>query len=181
MLDSESQLREAIAKLSAGDKPDAPSTAVPVAGTTSSAAAAPAAQSNEAPRPVTPELSALATATADAAAALGADDLAGYQHACTVVNEALRGWLAVEGGAGIPLAALPQSADLKAAREAFEPFSTAVTDLARQAHIERTAGLHAFECTMAPSTGHARWLQRTAEIKNPFYGSAMPNCGDEMK
>ena len=33
---------------------------------------------------------------------------------------------------------------------------------------------------MAPETGRARWLQRTAGTKNPFFGSDMPGCGDEI-
>jgi len=34
---------------------------------------------------------------------------------------------------------------------------------------------------MAPGIGTGRWLQRSAELKNPFYGSAMLECGDEIK
>ena len=33
---------------------------------------------------------------------------------------------------------------------------------------------------MAPATGKARWLQRDAGTKNPFFGLKMPGCGDEI-
>ena len=33
---------------------------------------------------------------------------------------------------------------------------------------------------MAPGIGTGRWLQRAGEIKNPFYGAAMPDCGEEV-
>jgi hypothetical protein len=189
MLDSESQLREAIEKMSGASGA--------AASVTASSTASNATEASHHPEPPAPELLALANATADAAASLAKDDFAGYNQQRETVNNALSAWLA--GGAGTsssanpmpggPLSAdardhiraLPAAADLKSARDSFEPFSTAVTDLARAAHLEHTAGLHAFECPMAPSAGKARWLQRTSGTNNPFFGSAMPDCGTELK
>jgi Cu(I)/Ag(I) efflux system membrane fusion protein len=68
---------------------------------------------------------------------------------------------------------------LKSAREKFTPFSTVVSDLARAGHLHHTDGLHIFECEMAPG-GTGRWLQRTADLKNPFLGSTMSACGTEI-
>jgi Cu(I)/Ag(I) efflux system membrane fusion protein len=34
---------------------------------------------------------------------------------------------------------------------------------------------------MAPVLGTGRWLGRTADLKNPFFGSAMLTCGEELK
>ena len=70
--------------------------------------------------------------------------------------------------------------DLRSARRDFEPFSTALADLIRSQPADRRAGLHVFECPMAPVLGTGRWLGRTAEVKNPFFGSAMLNCGEEL-
>jgi len=64
---------------------------------------------------------------------------------------------------------------------AFEPLSTAVADLARESHVHHREGLHVFECPMTPVLGTGRWLGRDATIHNPFFGSAMPGCGDEIK
>ncbi len=168
MLDSESQLREAIQKML---KPTAaPPTAAPV---TAQPLAADA-------------LKALAFASADAAAALAADDLAAYQQQLPALRGALAALLAADPPATPgPFAkfkdALPEPADLKGARQAFEPFSTAVTDAARAHHLQHTAGLTAFECPMAPVLGKGRWLQRDSTIKNPFFGARMPKCGEQLK
>ena len=64
---------------------------------------------------------------------------------------------------------------------AFEPASTAVADVGREHHLHHTASLHVFECPMAPVAGKGRWLQRTGELKNPFLGSRMLTCGEELK
>lgn len=162
MLDSESQLREAIQKML---KP--------------AAAATPKVSS----RPTDAvALKALAFAAADAAGPLAADDLAAYQKKLPDLRRALTSLLAAD--AQSPLAkfkdALADAADLKAARRSFEPFSTAVADLARENHLHHTAGLHVFECPMAPVLGKGRWLQREAGTKNPFFGSKMLRCGDEL-
>jgi Cu(I)/Ag(I) efflux system membrane fusion protein len=76
--------------------------------------------------------------------------------------------------------ALPGRDDLRTARRDFEPFVTALTDLAREQHLTSREGLHVYECPMSPVLGLARWLSRTPEPKNPFFGSAMPECGDEL-
>jgi len=162
MLDSESQLREAIQKMLRPTD-----------------AAAPVAAS----RPLEGDpLKPLAFAFADAAAALAADDLAAYQHHLPDLRGALGAQIAADTQS--PLARFKDSlrdpSDLKAARRDFEPLSTAVADLARAQHLQHTPGLQIFECPMAPVTGKGRWLQRTGELRNPFFGSAMPSCGEKL-
>ncbi len=173
MLDSESQLREAIQKMLKGDA--APATAPPAKKTGMNEAAPASAPEN----PVL--LSALASATADAAAALAADDFAGYQKQLPAMRTTLANYSAAGAHAahGLLTDALPESADLKTARERFTPFSTAIADLVRAGHLHHTDGLHIFECEMAPG-GKGRWLQRGAEVKNPFLGTTMSTCGTEL-
>jgi Cu(I)/Ag(I) efflux system membrane fusion protein len=142
----------------------------------------PVAASSAATKPANPApLAALAFATADAAAALAADDLARYALHLPPLRDALASYLKVDphaayGPVGQYTDGLGLAADLKGARRDFIPFSTAVADLAHARHLHHTEGLHIFECSMAS----ARWLQRTAELKNPFYGSAMGQCGTEV-
>ncbi len=167
MLDSESQLREAIQKmLKTGD-------ATPAGAMKLAAAEIPVPES----------LKTLAFAMADAAAPLAADDLAGYRKQLPVVRAALTAYL--ESAPQSPLAkfkdSLPEPVDFDAARRAFEPASTAVADVGREHHLHHTASLHVFECPMAPVAGKGRWLQRTGELKNPFLGSRMLTCGEELK
>lgn len=185
MLDSESQLREAIQKML---KP-----AVGASGATASPnPSAPAKKEPTAPRPtgtatdssVAP-LRLLALAAADAAAALAADDLASYKKQVPALRTALAEYFrGYEHAAHGPLAkykeALTDPGNLDAARREFEPFSTVVADLARENDLHHTDNLHIFECPMAPVTGKARWLQRSGGTKNPFFGSKMLRCGDEV-
>lgn len=179
MLDSESQLRESIQKMlrnaEGGTANAAPTATAPLPAT------APVASGNSA----APLLKPIALASADAAAALAADDLPGYKRQLPALRDALATYFsgdahAAHGPLGKFKGGLAEPADLEAARGAFEPFSTVIADLARENHLQHTEKLHIFECPMAPVTGKARWLQREAGTKNPFFGSEMLGCGDEI-
>lgn len=131
-------------------------------------------------------LRALADATIDGSESLGADDFAAYQQKLPAIRSALSAFLASDPlAAQGPLAkfrdALPDRTAVSAARRDFAYFSTAVADLVRENHLARAAGYHVYQCPMAPGIGTGRWLSRTGQIRNPFYGSAMPGCGEELK
>jgi len=173
MLDSESQLREAIQKMlkpanASGESTPANPPAMPAPKRTGAAAAPDA-------------LKALAFATADAATPLAKDDLAGYQAQLPGLRSAFTAFLAAdEHAAHGPFGAfkdgLANPGDLNAARHDFASFSTAVADAVRSAQLVNATGLRVFECPMA----RARWVQRDAGTKNPFYGEKMLTCGDEI-
>lgn len=125
--------------------------------------------------------SVLTLSTADAATALAADDLPAYAKLLPALTASVH-----ESGAAhdtlMPLAQkLVAGPDLKTARAAFEPFTTAVSDLVRAQPADQRQGLRIFQCPMAPVLGKARWLQRDATLKNPFFGSEMLDCGIELK
>jgi hypothetical protein len=40
--------------------------------------------------------------------------------------------------------------------------------------------LDAFQRPMTPVLGTGRWLSRSTALKNPFFGSAMLECGEEL-
>ena len=128
-------------------------------------------------------LKALAFAAADAAQALASDDLAGYQKNLPALRSALQAWVA--GDVRKPLgkfeSTLRERTDLRTARRDFEPFSTELADVVREGQLHIREGLHVFQCPMSPVLGTGRWLSRSAEVRNPFFGSAMPGCGDEIK
>lgn len=112
----------------------------------------------------------LATVAIDAAAALASDDFTRYQKLFPTL-----------GPASAPFAQLPgltAGDSIKAARRSFEPWSTAVADLLKPKRA--TLGLKIFQCPMAPVLGKGRWVQRSQPLKNPFFGSAMANCGEEI-
>lgn len=131
-------------------------------------------------------LKVLALAGADAAATLAADDLPAYRSQLPALRVALLAYFAAFAPAARgPLAEFKAGPadpdDLRAARRAFEPLSTALTDLVRQEHLHHRENLHVFQCPMTPVLGTGRWLSRTADVRNPFFGSAMPQCGDELQ
>jgi hypothetical protein len=71
--------------------------------------------------------------------------------------------------------------DLTDARKQFLPFSTALVEFAKQVRKQDPvfAGLKVYHCPMAPKPG--LWLQDKAPLANPFYGSEMLRCGQEVK
>ncbi|PTY03245.1 efflux RND transporter periplasmic adaptor subunit [Opitutaceae bacterium EW11] len=183
MLDSESQLREAIDKMM---KADTASDAAPAPAMAAQPARPAPAANTTAATAASEELRQLALATTDATAALGRDDLPAYKAQLPAVRSALQVYLAADPHAAHgPLAGytegLPDSADLAAARRSFVGFSTAVTDLVRATRLRQADSLHAFECPMAPVVGKGRWLQRDGEIRNPFLGASMKDCGSELE
>jgi Cu(I)/Ag(I) efflux system membrane fusion protein len=123
----------------------------------------------------------LALALAEASAALAADDLAGYQKVLPTMSAA------VHQSGSIHLALMPLAEklvpgpDIKTARRAFEPFATAVADAAKAAGLHTSGVVRIFQCPMTPVLGTGRWLQTTAALRNPFFGSAMLTCGDEVR
>lgn len=169
LLDSESQLREAIQKMLK------PQEAKPATGVTMEVRK----DSGAAHATAGAELQTLALAVADAAAPLADDNLDGYRARLPALRDALSAYLAAEPHAvhGAFAGLLEQAAvpdDLAIARAGFTPISTAVTDAVLK--NGPVAGLRAFACSMAK----ARWLQRDAETKNPFFGQKMLNCGEEI-
>ena len=171
LLDGQAQLARAAIT---GDKPASPPPAQPEP--------VPVAQ----PDAGEAELKSLAFDAADAAAALAADDFTAYQKQLPGLRAALTAYLAADpsatrGALGSFRDTLRDRADLRTARRDFEPFSTALADVARNQHLPQREGLHVFQCPMAPVLGIGRWLSRTEAIRNPFFCSAMLECGEELK
>jgi Cu(I)/Ag(I) efflux system membrane fusion protein len=81
----------------------------------------------------------------------------------------------------------PSGSDLSALRQSFLPWSLAGSELAlaMQRGGQKT-GLRVFECPMTGDSfpgapEQARWVQAGADVRNPYLGSAMLNCGSEVK
>ncbi|MCC6415245.1 MAG: efflux RND transporter periplasmic adaptor subunit [Opitutaceae bacterium] len=125
----------------------------------------------------------LAFAAADAARALANDDLAAYQRALPGLRDLLPAYLAAAPHNTLATFqdTLGTGTNLRDARRAFEPFSTALADLVREAHLHHREGLHVFQCPMTPVLGTGRWLSRDDQLRNPFFGAAMLECGEELE
>ena len=87
------------------------------------------------------------------------------------------------------LAKLPDTADIAAQRAAFYPLSEAAADFALDLRREDD-GLDAvkiFACDMAKSKvpsapkERGRWVQFTSQLRNPWWGAEMLECGAEVR
>ena len=63
--------------------------------------------------------------------------------------------------------------DLAAARDAFGPLSDAIIAYARANNATSSDHLSVAFCPMLKKY----WLQKGETIRNPYYGSKMPDCG----
>jgi Cu(I)/Ag(I) efflux system membrane fusion protein len=86
------------------------------------------------------------------------------------------------------LRSLPEvsGGDLAALRRSFLPWSVAGAELALATQRAEGSDVHVFECPMTGDSfpgapPKARWVQNGAEVRNPYLGSAMLNCGSEVK
>ena len=128
----------------------------------------------------------LVLATADATAALAADDLDAYVLLLPAIHHAWSDYLdatpdAAEGPLAEQISRLSDGPSLTEAREPFEVFSTTLADLALAAGLHEAGGITIFQCPMSPVLGTGRWVQRDGELRNPFFGAAMLTCGEEVR
>ncbi|MBP6863705.1 MAG: efflux RND transporter periplasmic adaptor subunit [Candidatus Didemnitutus sp.] len=172
LLDGQAQLAHAAVGASAHDHGAAPAEKISAEAPKHDAAAAAL-------------LRTLAFAAADSATALAADDLPAYRQGFPALRAALDAYVAgFAPAAKFPLtttgAKLVDSDDIEAVRRAFEPFSTDLADLVRAEHLHHREQLWIYQCPMTPVLGTGRWLSRSHELRNPFFGSAMLECGEEV-
>ena len=122
-------------------------------------------------------LKAIAASYVQIQALLAGDQIDGIKPAAQAIAQAG----ARLGAAGEPLvkkaAAMEQAADLKAAREAFGGLSDAVIAAGNAEGWKDAAGLGVAFCPMARES----WVQKYGPIRNPYYGTAMPTCGEFKK
>jgi len=84
-----------------------------------------------------------------------------------------------EGGAAMAKAAktVADAPDLKAARDGFGVLSEAVVAAAKAEGWKDFGDVKLAFCPMARRS----WLQKDEKIRNPYYGSAMLECGELKK
>jgi len=123
-------------------------------------------------------------------AALCRDDLGGAKQAVGVfwtavgnVNTILLGGPAqkIWGPARIALleqlSRLAKASNIEDARAAFDPVSTCMWDIVSRFKTASAKPVFHFFCPMAFDHRGARWLQADAPVRNPYFGSAMLDCG----
>jgi len=140
------------------------------------------------PMPAQKEVEAFLSQLAKVSASLAAEDTV------SVVQEsrALRGLAAaipMDAGSGADkLRDLPDMSggDLAALRRSFLSWSVAGAELALGTQRGEGSNVHVFECPMTGDSfpgapPKARWVQEGEDVRNPYLGSAMVNCGTEVK
>ena len=101
----------------------------------------------------------------------------------TIKNDALL--VAQEAGSlgapGKPIedaaTALSRTTEIAAAREAFGRLSDAVIAYADSTKTSPGADVATVYCPMVKKS----WLQKNGDVKNPYFGKAMPGCGEKKK
>jgi Cu(I)/Ag(I) efflux system membrane fusion protein len=151
--------------------------------------------------PAPPPLAEFLKLSADLSEALASDQLEVFRETLKRVapcREALGQWASKpepnlpeplqKSIAAISVPSLPNGpSDLAEARKWFLDQSRTSVELARWAHRQGwDAGVRSFECPMVdraiPSAPkRAGWLQKGAEVRNPFFGAEMIDCGLELK
>ncbi len=103
--------------------------------------------------------------------ALTASDATEAAKGAKALAEALKDSEKVAGFANEIAAAT----DLKVQRAAFSSLSNEMTTLVKE-HIA-TGEVHLAYCPMALNNTGAFWLTTVKEVKNPYFGDSMLNCG----
>ncbi|NDC39975.1 MAG: DUF3347 domain-containing protein [Chitinophagia bacterium] len=75
------------------------------------------------------------------------------------------------------ISSMPDDPHCETQRIAFSPLSNSIFELLHNAGV-KNAGLYREYCPMALNDSGAYWLSREEEIKNPYFGKKMLECGE---
>jgi Cu(I)/Ag(I) efflux system membrane fusion protein len=87
-------------------------------------------------------------------------------------------WMTTSMYIGKALDELQIAKDIEASRKAFSDLSSALITLAKQFGIPENQKLYRIHCPMAFDNKGDDWLQNDNEVLNPYFGAAMPTCGE---
>ena len=90
-------------------------------------------------------------------------------------------WTGSITGMNKVLDGVQKAADIDTARKAFETLSNELIAVVEQFGIPETQRLYRIHCPMAFDNKGADWLQADQEVRNPYFGAAMPKCGEIIK
>ncbi|MCC6697490.1 MAG: DUF3347 domain-containing protein [Candidatus Hydrogenedentes bacterium] len=123
--------------------------------------------------------------------ALASDDLAAAQSAATALadmwsavpsdspNDSERNrWESLRAIGVTAIDACKDAKDIEEYRKQFKDISDALIEALRRFGMPDGIALHVTHCPMAFDNTGADWLQRDTAVLNPYFGSAMLNCGE---
>lgn len=127
-------------------------------------------------------------------AALAADSLGQAAAAAKAAEQLLAGvdmkllsgedherWMASATDLHKALAEVGGAADIQAARKAFAVLSEQMAASAGRYGLPASGAIYRMHCPMAFEGRGADWLQVGSAVHNPYFGSAMPQCGDVVE
>lgn len=125
------------------------------------------------------------------ATALATDDAEAARNAAAKMSGALRlvnaadldgpahnVWTTALAKMNDGLTAIREASDIVGIRTGFEPLSVGLTDAIVKLGAETDGPLFEIFCPMAFEYEGATWIQRTEDINNPYFGTAMSTCGE---
>ena len=96
----------------------------------------------------------------------------------TLAGEPLASWRQVSGPLRNAIESIGKATDLEGARRPFALLSEGMIRILERFGHAGPDDLVQARCPMAFSNRGADWIQRGDEIHNPYFGAAMPRCGD---
>ena len=163
------------------------------AGTTATSAAAPAEESPDeaVPEAFRQQLGSVVRAYLDLASALASDDEKGAGKAFQAVQQALekidtallRGrahglWMEAADKMQKAIGTAAKGWTLESMRTGLALLSDVLAEAIVQFGAEGVGPIYKIHCPMAFNNRGANWLQGDADVRNPYFGKAMPKCGE---
>ncbi|MFH1715723.1 MAG: efflux RND transporter periplasmic adaptor subunit [Planctomycetota bacterium] len=92
-------------------------------------------------------------------------------------GEAHNIWMSNSGNMKTALNKIKQAHAIEPMREGFEKLSNELIATAERFGTYKTKALYKLHCPMAFNNKGADWLQIDKDTRNPYFGAAMPKCG----
>lgn len=96
-------------------------------------------------------------------------------------GEAHETWMKALANLRKSLAATDKAKDIHAVRAAFALLSAELEHVIRRFGLADAGPVYKLHCPMAFNNRGADWLQNVKEVRNPYFGAAMPKCGDVVE
>ncbi len=128
------------------------------------------------------------------ATALAQDDLAVAQQSVKLASQALssvdmrllqgkahNAWMAYSKELGVVFKQLDAAEDLPTLRAHFQPFSNQLAVVLLSMGVGPSQTVYRLHCPMAFDNRGAIWLQADDKVQNPYFGTRMLKCADQVE
>jgi len=130
----------------------------------------------------------------DLASALAADDEKAAGEALQAVQQALQKvdmallkgrtherWMEAADKMQKAIGTAAKEGTIESMRAGLAPLSDVLAEAIVQFGAEGVGPIYQIHCAMAFNNRGANWLQRDADVRNPYFGKAMPKCGEVVR